>query len=66
MAVNVQLGYNQEDSLVMNQASLECGVFRSESYKAEVDNKDIQVKRQPSDDMLNFGKIQSKLAVLTA
>ncbi|KAK9207814.1 hypothetical protein WN944_000161 [Citrus x changshan-huyou] len=26
----------------MNQASLECGVFRSESYKAEVDNKDIQ------------------------
>ncbi|GAY44346.1 hypothetical protein CUMW_081450 [Citrus unshiu] len=49
-----------EDSLVMNQASLECGVFRSESYKAEVDNKDIQVKSRPSDDMLNFGKIQSK------
>ncbi|KAH9760329.1 DNA-directed RNA polymerases IV and V subunit 2 [Citrus sinensis] len=42
VAVNVHLGYNQEDSLVMNQASLECGVFRSESYKAEVDNKDIQ------------------------
>ncbi|KAL9442878.1 hypothetical protein AB3S75_016275 [Citrus x aurantiifolia] len=47
-----------EDSLVMNQASLECSVFRSESYKAEVDNKDIQVKRHPSDNMLNFGKIQ--------
>ncbi|KAM7277880.1 hypothetical protein ACFE04_005014 [Oxalis oulophora] len=30
VAVNVHLGYNQEDSLVMNRASLERGMFRSE------------------------------------
>ena len=48
----------------MNRASLERGMFRSEhirSYKAEVDNKEMQVKSRPSDDMLNFGKIQSKV-----
>lgn len=64
VAVNVHLGYNQEDSLVMNRASLERGMFRSEhirSYKAEVDNKEMQVKRRSSDDMVNFGKIQSKI-----
>ncbi|KAJ6383740.1 hypothetical protein OIU78_027099 [Salix suchowensis] len=39
VAVNVHLGYNQDDSLVINRASLERGIFRSEhirSYKAEV------------------------------
>ncbi|GLU01242.1 hypothetical protein SLE2022_185550 [Rubroshorea leprosula] len=65
VAVNVHLGYNQEDSLVMNRASLERGMFRSEhvrSYKAEVDNKeDIQEKRRKLEDHVSFGKIQSKI-----
>ncbi|CAI0405806.1 unnamed protein product [Linum tenue] len=62
VAVNVHLGYNQEDSLVMNQASLQRGLFRTEhirSYKAEVDNK--EEKRRKSDDPVHFGKIQSKI-----
>ncbi|KAG6591530.1 DNA-directed RNA polymerase D subunit 2b, partial [Cucurbita argyrosperma subsp. sororia] len=53
VAVNVHLGCNQEDSLVMNRASLERGMFRSEpirSYKAEVDNKESSEKRRNSDD----------------
>ncbi|KAK1432101.1 hypothetical protein QVD17_08992 [Tagetes erecta] len=64
VAVNVHLGYNQEDSLVMNRASLDRGMFRSEhirSYKAEVDNKDALGKKIKSDDAVNFGKIQSKI-----
>ncbi|XVF48281.1 hypothetical protein PTKIN_Ptkin03bG0177400 [Pterospermum kingtungense] len=64
VAVNVHLGYNQEDSLVMNRASLERGMFRTEhvrSYKAEVDNKEIQDKRRKAEDIVNFGKIQSKI-----
>ncbi|KAG7024417.1 DNA-directed RNA polymerase D subunit 2b, partial [Cucurbita argyrosperma subsp. argyrosperma] len=59
VAVNVHLGCNQEDSLVMNRASLERGMFRSEpirSYKAEVDNKESSEKRRNSDDVINFGK----------
>ncbi|KAL8251734.1 hypothetical protein R6Q59_035427 [Mikania micrantha] len=64
VAVNVHLGYNQEDSLVMNRASLDRGMFRSEhirSYKAEVDNKDALGKKMKLDDAVNFGKIQSKI-----
>lgn len=64
VAVNVHLGYNQEDSIVMNRASLERGMFRSEhirSYKAEVDNKESLEKRRKPDDCVNFGKIQSKI-----
>ncbi|KAG5225189.1 DNA-directed RNA polymerase [Salix suchowensis] len=64
VAVNVHLGYNQEDSLVMNRASLERGMFRSEhirSYKAEVDNKELTDKRRKSEDSITFGKIQSKI-----
>lgn len=64
VAVNVHLGYNQEDSIVMNRASLERGMFRSEhirSYKAEVDNKESLEKRRKADDCVNFGKIQSKI-----
>ncbi|KAK9290364.1 hypothetical protein L1049_008533 [Liquidambar formosana] len=64
VAVNVHLGYNQEDSLVMNRASLERGMFRSEhirSYKAEVDNKESLEKKRKSEDCVNFGKIQSKI-----
>lgn len=64
VAVNVHLGYNQEDSLVMNKASLERGMFRSEhirSYKAEVDNKESLEKKRKPEDSVNFGKIQSKI-----
>ncbi|XP_050230997.1 DNA-directed RNA polymerases IV and V subunit 2-like [Mercurialis annua] len=63
VAVNVHLGYNQEDSLVMNRASLERGMFRSEhirSYKADVDNKELLDKMPKLDDNVNFGKMQSK------
>lgn len=64
VAVNVHMGYNQEDSLVMNQASLQRGMFRSEhirSYKAEIDNKESAEKKRKPDDIVNFGKIQSKI-----
>ncbi|KAM0039516.1 putative DNA-directed RNA polymerase [Helianthus debilis subsp. tardiflorus] len=64
VAVNVHLGYNQEDSLVMNRACLDRGMFRSEhtrSYKAEVENKEALGKKPKSDDAINFGKIQSKI-----
>ncbi|TYI17630.1 hypothetical protein ES332_A07G038200v1 [Gossypium tomentosum] len=64
VAVNVHLGYNQEDSLVMNRASIERGMFRTEhvrSYKAEVDNKEIQEKRRKAEDIVNFGKTESKI-----
>ncbi|KAF6155823.1 hypothetical protein GIB67_039154 [Kingdonia uniflora] len=64
VAVNVHQGYNQEDSLVMNRASLERGMFRTEhvrSYKSEVDNKElIETKRMKEKDKVNFGKVQSK------
>ncbi|OVA01264.1 DNA-directed RNA polymerase [Macleaya cordata] len=65
VAVNVHQGYNQEDSLVMNQASLERGMFRTEhvrSYKAEVENKDLwETKRLKVKDKVDFGKAQSKV-----
>lgn len=64
VAVNVHLGYNQEDSLVMNAASLQRGMFRSEhirSYKAEIDNKESSDKKRKPEDIINFGKIQSKI-----
>lgn len=63
VAVNVHMGYNQEDSLVMNRASLERGMFRSEhirSYKADVDNKESVGKKPKFEDGVHFGKIQSK------
>ncbi|EOA32997.1 hypothetical protein CARUB_v10016327mg [Capsella rubella] len=63
VAVNVHLGYNQEDSIVMNKASLERGMFRSEqirSYKSEVDSKDSE-KRKKMDELVQFGKIHSKI-----
>ncbi|KAJ4826469.1 hypothetical protein Tsubulata_019438 [Turnera subulata] len=62
VAVNVHLGYNQEDSLVMNRASLERGMFRSEhvrSYKSEVDNSEVDDKKRKGENRLSFGKIQS-------
>lgn len=64
VAVNVHLGYNQEDSLVMNRSSLERGMFRSEhirSYKAEVENSESAGKKLKTDELINFGKIPSKI-----
>ncbi|KAK9061257.1 hypothetical protein SSX86_018437 [Deinandra increscens subsp. villosa] len=64
VAVNVHLGYNQEDSLVMNRASLERGMFRSEhvrSYKADVFNTESFGKKGKLEDTVVFGKIQSKI-----
>ncbi|KAH6806384.1 nuclear RNA polymerase D2A [Perilla frutescens var. frutescens] len=64
VAVNVHLGYNQEDSLVMNRASLERGMFRTEhvrSYKAEVENSEAVSKRFKTDELVSFGKTQSKI-----
>ncbi|XP_020237870.1 DNA-directed RNA polymerases IV and V subunit 2 [Cajanus cajan] len=64
VAVNVHLGYNQEDSLVMNRASLQRGMFRSEhvrSYKSEIENKDSSEKKRKPEDIVNFGKLQSKI-----
>ncbi|KAJ6731616.1 DNA-DIRECTED RNA polymerase I SUBUNIT 2 [Salix purpurea] len=70
VAVNVHLGYNQEDSLVMKRASLGCDMFRSEhirSYKAEVDNKELTNKRRKSEDSITFGEnMKQKLVGLTA
>ncbi|KAF8033532.1 hypothetical protein BT93_D2200 [Corymbia citriodora subsp. variegata] len=64
VAVNVHLGFNQEDSLVMNRASMERGMFRSEhirSYKADVENKESLEMKRRSEDLVNFGKMQSKI-----
>ncbi|KAE9609271.1 putative DNA-directed RNA polymerase [Lupinus albus] len=64
VAVNVHLGYNQEDSLVMNHASLQRGMFRSEhvrSYKAEIENNESSEKKRKPEDIVNFGKIHSKI-----
>lgn len=62
VAVNVHQGFNQEDSLVMNRASLERGMFRTElirSYKAEVETKG-PTKRLKVKEKVDFGKMQSK------
>lgn len=64
VAVNVHMGYNQEDSLVMNRASLQRGMFRSEhtrSYKSEIENKESSEKKRKPEDIVMFGKIQSKI-----
>ncbi|CDP07172.1 unnamed protein product [Coffea canephora] len=64
VAVNVHLGYNQEDSLVMNRASLERGMFRSEhirSYKSDVDETENLGKRHKPEDFVKFGKMPSKI-----
>jgi DNA-directed RNA polymerase II subunit RPB2/DNA-directed RNA polymerase-4/5 subunit 2 len=62
VAVNVHQGFNQEDSLVMNRASLERGMFRTEhlrSYKTDVENKD-GTKRLKLKEKIDFGKTESK------
>lgn len=35
VAIAMYTGYNQEDSILMNQSSIERGLFRAESYKKE-------------------------------
>jgi len=62
VSVNVHQGFNQEDSLVLNRASLERGMFRTlhfKSYKANVENKEI-TRRLKYKENLSFGKVQSK------
>jgi len=62
VSVNVHQGFNQEDSLVLNRASLERGMFRTlhfKSYKAQVENKEI-TRRLKHRESINFGKVQSK------
>lgn len=62
VSVNVHQGFNQEDSLVLNRASLERGMFRTlhfKSYKAQVENKDI-TRRFKHREKMSFGKVQSK------
>ncbi|XP_020519928.1 DNA-directed RNA polymerases IV and V subunit 2 isoform X1 [Amborella trichopoda] len=68
VAVNVHEGYNQEDSIVMNRASLDRGMFRTEihrSYKADipVDDSVQRVKRKENEyfgkPINGFGKIDS-------
>ncbi|KAF5184466.1 Dna-directed rna polymerase subunit beta [Thalictrum thalictroides] len=62
VSVNVHQGYNQEDSLVMNRASVERGLFRTEhirNYKAEVNNLESGMKLKGKDE-IKFGKIESK------
>ncbi|KAK1379548.1 DNA-directed RNA polymerase subunit beta [Heracleum sosnowskyi] len=64
VAVNVHFGYNQEDSLVMNRASTERGMFRSEhirSYKTDIYNEEAFSKPQKVEDLMKFGKIQSRV-----
>lgn len=62
VAVNVHQGYNQEDSIVMNQTSLQRGMFRTEhfrSYKSDVENKELAQRIKPKDKVV-FGKMQSR------
>ncbi|KAL5730517.1 DNA-directed RNA polymerase [Ranunculus cassubicifolius] len=61
VSVNVHQGYNQEDSLVMNQASVDRGLFRTEhirNYKDEVDN--TETRRAKTKERMSFCKTQKK------
>lgn len=62
VSISVHQGFNQEDSLVLNRASLERGMFRTQhfkSYKALIENKEI-TKRLKHKENINFGKTPSK------
>ena len=62
VSVSVHQGFNQEDSLVMNRASLERGMFRTfhfKSYKAQIENKEV-TRRLKHREKIDFGKTQSK------
>ena len=45
VAVMAWSGYNQEDSLIFNQSSIDRGLFRSDSYKTTSAKEDIRPKR---------------------
>jgi DNA-directed RNA polymerase beta subunit len=62
VSVSVHQGFNQEDSLVFNRASLERGMFRTlhfRSYKAQTQNKEV-TRRLKNREKIDFGKTQSK------
>ncbi|VAI88535.1 unnamed protein product [Triticum turgidum subsp. durum] len=62
VSINVHQGFNQEDSLVFNRASLERGMFRTlhfKSYKAQIENKEV-TRRLKHREKIDFGKTQSK------
>ncbi|KAF8713017.1 hypothetical protein HU200_028807 [Digitaria exilis] len=62
VSVSAHQGFNQEDSLVMNRASLERGMFRTlhfKSYRAQIENKEI-TRRLKHREKINFGKVESK------
>lgn len=65
VAVNVHHGYNQEDSLVLNRAALERGMFRTElfrCYKSAVDNAELlSARRLKANDRVDFAKTESKI-----
>ncbi|XP_047073529.1 DNA-directed RNA polymerases IV and V subunit 2-like [Lolium rigidum] len=62
VSVSIHQGFNQEDSLVLNRASLERGMFRTfhfKSYKAQIENKEV-TRRLKHREKVEFGKTQSK------
>lgn len=62
VSVSAHQGFNQEDSLVMNRASLERGMFRTlhfKSYRAQIENKEI-TRRLKHREKINFGEVESK------
>jgi DNA-directed RNA polymerase beta subunit len=62
VSVSVHQGFNQEDSLVFNRASLERGMFRTlhfRSYKAQTQNKEV-TRRLKNREKIDFRKTQSK------
>ncbi|KAG8093324.1 hypothetical protein GUJ93_ZPchr0012g19806 [Zizania palustris] len=62
VSISVHHGYNQEDSLVLNRASLERGMFRTQhfkTYKALAENKEV-TNRLKYKEKVDFGKMPSK------
>ncbi|CAM0911137.1 unnamed protein product [Alopecurus aequalis] len=62
VSVSVHQGFNQEDSLVLNRASIERGMFRTlhfKSYKAQIENKEV-TRRLKHREQIDFGKTESK------
>nr|AJA90774.1 DNA-directed RNA polymerase IV second largest subunit [Ginkgo biloba] len=62
VAVNVHYGYNQEDSLVANHASIDRGLFRSmhfHTFISETDHHDNDSKKSSFRVEVDFGKPQT-------
>ena len=45
VAIACYTGYNQEDSLIFNQSSIDRGLFRSDSYKTTCAKEDVRPKK---------------------